>query len=280
MLVQVVVLLAALPTATSAYILARQLGGDAPLMAGIISGQTLLASVTMLWIVALGVPVAFAMGISVFAAVSFGSTYPNIVLVKEMFSGLDSFPLLAVPFFILAGNIMVKSGVAARLVDFAKSLVGGMQGGLACACVVTCMIFAAVSGSSVATTFAIGSILIPAMVKHGYPTPMAASIQASSAELGVIIPPSVPLILYGVSTETSIGQLFMAGLGPGLLIGGALILMVVIWCRIKGYGKDDGDGNLPLTASMGRAFLALLMPVIITNIVIGPIFNIGDRPPR
>ncbi|NQD91543.1 TRAP transporter large permease [Pseudomonas sp. CrR25] len=222
---------------------------------------------------AISVPVAVSIALSSIFGIVFFTNIPLLVVPQRMFVGLDSFPLMAVPFFILAGNIMVKSGVAARLVDFAKSLVGGVQGGLACTCVVTCMIFAAVSGSSVATTFAIGSILIPAMIKHGYPVPMAASIQASSAELGVIIPPSVPLILYGVSTETSIGQLFLAGLGPGLLISGALIVMVSIWCRVKGYGKEDGQDNQPTMQSFRRAFWALLMPVIIIGGIYGGIFT-------
>ena len=127
-----------------------------------------------------------------------------------------SFPLAAIPFFILAGNLMETGGISRRLVDFAKSLVGGVQGGLPTTCVLTCMIFAAVSGSSVATTFAIGAILIPALIKHGYPASYAAALQATSAELGVIIPPSIPMILYGVSAEVSIGELFIAGFGPGL----------------------------------------------------------------
>jgi len=135
------------------------------------------------------------------------------------------------------------------------------------------MIFAAISGSSVATTFAIGSILIPAMVKHGYPVTMAGSIQASSAELGVIIPPSVPLILFAVSTETSITQLFLAGLGPGLLVSGALVLMVQIWCRSKGYGKEDGDERMPILKAARNAFWALLMPVIILGGIYGGVFT-------
>jgi C4-dicarboxylate transporter DctM subunit len=142
--------------------------------------------------------------------------------VKEMFNAINKFPLAAIPFFILAGNIMETGGISRRLVEFAKSLVGGVQGGLPMTCVLTCMIFAAVSGSSVATTFAIGTILIPALIKHGYPTTWAAALQATSAELGVIIPPSIPMILYGVSAEVSIGELFIAGFGPGLLIGLAL----------------------------------------------------------
>lgn len=222
---------------------------------------------------ALSIPIAVAIALTAVIGLYFFSSVPLLVVPQRMFVGLDSFPLMAVPFFILAGHIMSNGGIAARMVEFARSLVGGIQGGLACTCVVTCMMFAAISGSSVATTFAIGAILIPAMVARGYPAPMAASIQASSAELGIIIPPSVPLILYGVSTETSITQLFLAGFGPGLLIGLALIMMVIIWCRIKGYGTHDGDLRSPAWPAFKRAFLALLMPVIIIGGIYGGIFT-------
>jgi C4-dicarboxylate transporter DctM subunit len=151
--------------------------------------------------------------------------------------------------------------------------VGGVQGGLPMACVLTCMIFAAVSGSSVATTFAIGTILIPALIKHGYPTPWAASLQATSAELGVIIPPSIPLILYGVSAEVSIGELFVAGFGPGLLISGALMLFVWVICKIKGWGKNDGDGRLSVGKATWKAGWALFMPVIILGGIYGGVFT-------
>ena len=144
---------------------------------------------------------------------------------------------------------METGGISCRLVEFAKSLVGCVQGDLPMTCVLTCMIFAAVSGSSVATTSAISAILIPALIKHGCPTPYAAALQATSAELGVIIPPSIPMILQGVAAEVSIGELFITGFGPGLLIGGALMLFVWIWCRWKSWGKTDGDGRL----SVGRA---------------------------
>ena len=130
-----------------------------------------------------------------------------------------------------------------------SSIVGGIQGGLPATCVVTCMIFAAISGSSVATTFAIGAIMIPALVRAGYPVGFAAALQATAAELGVIIPPSIPMILYGVTTQTSIPELFIAGFGPGFLIGGALIATVLVWCRIKGWGKRDGEGRLPFLAA-------------------------------
>jgi tripartite ATP-independent transporter DctM subunit len=190
-----------------------------------------------------------------------------------MFSSINKFPLAAIPFFILAGNLMETGGISRRLVEFAKSIVGGVQGGLPMTCVLTCMIFAAVSGSSVATTFAIGAILIPALIKHGYPTPYAAALQATSAELGVIIPPSIPLILYGVSAEVSIGELFIAGFGPGLLIGGALMLFVYVYAKYKGWGKNDGDGRLGLWPGTRQAGWALLMPVIILGGIYGGVFT-------
>jgi tripartite ATP-independent transporter DctM subunit len=140
-------------------------------------------------------------------------------------------------------------------------------------CVLTCMIFAAVSGSSVATTFAIGAILIPALIKHGYPVGYAAALQATSAELGVIIPPSIPMILYGVSAEVSIGELFIAGFGPGILISLALMAFVYVYCKFKGLGKNDGDGRLRVGTATWRAGWALLMPVIILGGIYGGIFT-------
>jgi tripartite ATP-independent transporter DctM subunit len=125
----------------------------------------------------------------------------------------------------------------------------------------------------VATTFAVGAILIPALIKHGYPTSYAAALQATSAELGVIIPPSIPMILYGVSAEVSIGELFIAGFGPGLLISGALMLFVYLYCRFKGWGKNDGDGRLGFLAATRQAGWALMMPVIILGGIYGGIFT-------
>ena len=206
-------------------------------------------SVAMLFTMVLCFALTISVAVSIGLAAVFGIYIGNVnmlVSVKEMFSSINKFPWAAIPFFILAGNLMETGGISRRLVDFAKSLVGGVQGGLPMTCVLTCMIFAAVSGSSVATTFAIGAILIPALIKHGYPTAWAAALQATSAELGVIIPPSIPMILYGVSAEVSIGELFIAGFGPGLLIGLALMLFVYLICKKRGWGKNDGDGRLPL----------------------------------
>jgi len=225
--------------------------------------------VTMLLAFAFSIAVAVAIGLSGFVGMAGFTELPWIAMPKEMFTAIDRFPLAAIPFFILAGNLMETGGISRRLVDFAKSLVGGVQGGLPMTCVLTCMIFAAVSGSSVATTFAIGAILIPALIKHGYPKPWAAALQASSAELGVVIPPSIPMILYGVAAEVSIGELFIAGFGPGLLIGGALMLFVYLYCRWKGWGKRDGDDRLPILVATRKAAWALLMPVIILGGIYG-----------
>jgi len=227
---------------------------------------------TMMLCFALTISVAVSIGLAALLGIQI-SNVNMLISVKEMFSSINKFPLAAIPFFILAGNLMETGGISRRLVEFAKSLVGGVQGGLPMTCVLTCMIFAAVSGSSVATTFAIGAILIPALIKHGYPTPWAASLQATSAELGVIIPPSIPLILYGVSAEVSIGELFIAGIGPGLFIGSTLMLFVWVVCRIRGWGKEDGEGRLSVGAGTVQAGWALLMPVIILGGIYGGIFT-------
>ena len=228
--------------------------------------------ITMVLGFALSVSVAVSIGLA--SIVGIQVTNANMLIsAKEIFNSINKFPLAAVPFFILAGNLMETGGISRRLVEFAKSIVGGVQGGLPMTCVLTCMIFAAVSGSSVATTFAIGAILIPALIKHGYPTSYAAALQATSAELGVIIPPSIPMILYGVSAEVSIGELFIAGFGPGILISGALMLFVWVYCKWKGWGKNDGDGRLGFFKATRQAAWALLMPVIILGGIYGGIFT-------
>ncbi len=229
--------------------------------------------VSMLLFFVLTVPVAIAVGLANMAGVAWEGRMTFLVIAQQLYAALDKYPLVAVPFFILAGNLMESGGMSNRMVEFAKSLVGGVQGGLACSCVLTCMIFAAVAGSSVATTFAVGAILIPAMVRHGYPAPFAASLQASAAELGVIIPPSIPMILFAVSTDTSVGELFVAGIGPGLLIGGALMLYVWLYARRHGLGLQDGVGRLGVWTAFRQAWLALLMPVIILGGIYGGIFT-------
>ncbi len=232
-----------------------------------------LMVLSMLMFFVLTVPVAVSIGLASMLGVGWDGHMTWLVIAQQLYAALDKYPLMAVPFFILAGNLMEAGGISERMVEFAKSVVGGVQGGLACSSVLTCMIFAAVAGSSVATTFAVGAILIPAMVRHGYPAPFAASLQASAAELGVIIPPSIPMILYAVSTDTSVGEVFIAGIGPGLLIVAALMIYVWLYARRHGLGKRDGEGRLPLWMAFKRAWWALLMPVIILGGIYGGIFT-------
>ena len=227
---------------------------------------------TMLLCFTLTISVAVSIGLASIVGIQVADAH-MLISVKEMFNAINKFPLAAIPFFILAGNLMETGGISRRLVEFAKSIVGGIQGGLPMTCVLTCMIFAAVSGSSVATTFAVGAILIPALIKHGYPKPWATALQATSAELGVIIPPSIPMILFGVSAEVSIGELFVAGVGPGLLIGGALMLFVWLYSKYKGWGKNDGDGRLSFGKATWQASWALLMPVIVLGGIYGGVFT-------
>ena len=234
--------------------------------------MSLTMLITMLLCFLLTVSVAVSIGLAAILGIQIGNVN-MLVAVKEMFNSLNKFPLAAIPFFILAGNLMETGGISRRLVEFAKSIVGGVQGGLPMTCVLTCMIFAAVSGSSVATTFAIGAILIPALVKHGYPPNYAAALQATSAELGVIIPPSIPMILYGVAAEVSVGELFIAGFGPGIFIGVSLMLFVHLYCRYKGWGKNDGEGRLSFGRATIEAAWALLMPVIILGGIYGGVFT-------
>ena len=228
--------------------------------------------VTMMVCFALTISVAVSIGLSAVLGIHLGNVN-MLISVKEIFSSINKFPLAAIPFFILAGNLMETGGISRRLVEFGRSIVGGVQGGLPMTVVLTCMIFAAVSGSSVATTFAIGAILIPALIRYGYPTPYAAALQATSAELGVIIPPSIPMILYGVSAEVSIGELFIAGFGPGLFIGLSLMLFVWLYCKWKGWGKNDGEGRLPVGKATWQAGWALMMPVVILGGIYGGIFT-------
>lgn len=230
----------------------------------------------MLGLFALSVPIAFALGL---AAMPYflEKKLPLIAIPQVIFDSLDSFVLLAVPLYVLAGRLMMTGGVARRLVEFAVSLVGVLRGGLAAATVLTSMLFATISGSSAATAAAIGSTLIPEMEKKRYPRPFAAAVVASSGELGVIIPPSVPMVIYAVITGLSITDLFLAGMLPGLLIGFSLIIAIVIVSTIKGYGERDAFTLQTYVLGIGkatkRASLSLVMPFIILGGIYGGVFT-------
>ncbi|MBN8988855.1 MAG: TRAP transporter large permease [Rhizobiales bacterium] len=214
----------------------------------------------------ISVPIAVSIGL-ISMATLYAKGLPMVAATQAAFESLDSFSLMAVPFFILAGNIMQAGGISQRLVGLANAIVGWLRGGLGAAAVLTSMLFATISGSSSATTAAIGSTTIPAMVKKGYPLPFATAIVAASGELGVIIPPSLPMIIYGLVMNTSITALFIAGIIPGLLVGFSLMATVLIVAAIKGY--DEVTPLSPVRWIKGifvatyDASLALLMPVII-----------------
>jgi C4-dicarboxylate transporter DctM subunit len=221
----------------------------------------------------LNVPIAVAIGLASLSAILWSGAIPPVVLVQKMFTATDSFPLMAVPFFILAGSLMEFGGISRRLVDFANSIVGRFSGGLAFVAIIASMFFGAISGAAVACVAAIGTILIPAMVRRGYDTPYATAVQATAGTLGVMIPPSIPMIIYGVLTGVSIGALFMGGILPGILVGGSLMLVAWLIARKKGYKGDEKASGAKIWATFKDAILALLMPVIILGGIYGGVFT-------
>jgi C4-dicarboxylate transporter DctM subunit len=222
--------------------------------------------IALLVFFALSVPIAISLGFASLLALKVKGI-PLITIPQSVFESLDVFTLMAVPFFILAGNLMQTGGISRRLVNLANVLVGWIKGGLGAVAVLTSMFFATISGSSSATTAAVGSILIPAMEKKGYPKNFATSISAASGEIGVIIPPSIAMIVYGLVANVSIGSMFVAGVIPGVLIGCSLIALITITARIKGFDTlntfNKKEWFKELWKAFADSFLALLMPVII-----------------
>jgi tripartite ATP-independent transporter DctM subunit len=218
------------------------------------------------------VPVATALGLAAAIAVLAHDIAPLAVVAQQMVAGLDSFPLLAIPLFVLAGGLMGASGLTSRIVALALILVGRRRGGLGAVAVVACMLFGALSGSGVADTVAIGTLLLPAMARAGYPPGFSAGLLGCAGSLGTVIPPSIVMIVYGVATGTSIGQLFTAGLVPGALCGAALASVAVWRARREGWG-DVAPADLAGEGGIGLALLALGAPAIIVGGIRGGIFT-------
>jgi TRAP-type C4-dicarboxylate transport system permease large subunit len=204
-------------------------------------------------IMAAGVPIAMAMCIASLLYIWISGTIPPLTVVHRMVGGVDSFPLLAVPFFILAGSLMNSAGITNRIYNFALALVGWLKGGLGHVNVVGSVIFAGMSGTAVADAGGLGTIEIKAMQDHGYPTEFAVGITAASSTLGPIIPPSLPLVIYGVQANTSIGKLFAAGFVPGAIMALFMMIMVSYYAHVRKYGADIAFS----WPRMGRAFLEL-----------------------
>ncbi len=228
---------------------------------------------SFLGMTAVGVPVAFALALSVSIILYQYLDMPQVMITQIMYSGVDSFSFMAVPFFMLAGTFMSAGGVTSRLVNFAQALVGSFTGGLAQVVAVSGMFFAAISGSSAATTAAIGSTMVNEMEKKGYRRELATGIVAAGGTVGIVIPPSITLVVFGVIAGTSIGDLFVGGLVPGILMG--LTMCAVSWVIAKREGIP-AEGNfsfIQLARTFKDSFWALMTPVIIIGGIYGGIFT-------
>ncbi|MCG6657961.1 TRAP transporter large permease [Halomonas campisalis] len=234
----------------------------------------------MLWIflgilfasIALGLPIAFGLGVAA-VVMAVLSDIPLSILIEQSIRGVNSFPLLAIPFFILVGEVMSAGGIAQRLMGLAGALVGFIRGGLGQVAITGSMFFGGISGSAVADTAATGSMMIPSMKQQGYSAPHATAINTVSSVIGIIIPPSIPLILYGIVTETSISRLFIAGIVPGVLIGLALMVTTFIMAGIEHAGQTRKFRFDLLWQAFKSAWLALVLPVIVIGGIIGGVFT-------
>lgn len=229
---------------------------------------------TMFLLMFIGVPIALSLGIASLVTMAFATNSSLSVIIQKAFTSLDSFPLMAIPFFILAGALMGSGGISKRLLNLATVLIGFITGGLAMVTVLASMFFAAISGSGPATVAAIGSFMIPSMKDHQYKPGFAAAITASAGSIGVLIPPSIPFVMYGVVGTVSIGSMFLAGIIPGLILGAALMISSYITAKRNGY---EGTGEIPsfkdVLKALNEAKLALLIPVIILGGIYGGFFS-------
>ena len=232
-------------------------------------GSTGIVFALLIALMLTGMPISIALGLTVLSFLFFFSHVPTEAVAMKLFTGIEKFEIMAIPFFILAGNFLTHGGVARRMIRFATSMVGHQHGGLALAGVMACALFAAVSGSSPATVVAIGSIMMPAMVKAGFPKRYGAGVITTSGSLGILIPPSIPMVIYCVATNSSVGALFMGGVVPGILL--ATTLGAVAWFIAR---KNDYP-RMP-KATWGerfRAFRQSVWGLLLIVIVLGGIYT-------
>jgi C4-dicarboxylate transporter DctM subunit len=220
-----------------------------------------------------GMPISISLGLTVLTFLFTMTTVPVEAVALKLFTGIEKFEIMAIPFFILAGNFLTHGGVAKRMINFATSLVGHMHGGLALGGVLACALFAAVSGSSPATVVAIGSIMLPAMVKQGYPMKFGVGVIGTSGGLGILIPPSIVMVIYAVSTNSSIGKLFIAGVIPGLLLG--LLLLTVTWivAKKRNYPRLPKASWTTRLRSMRECMWGLFLIVVVIGGIYSGIFT-------
>jgi len=236
--------------------------------------MSIIIAVVFIITLAAGIPVAFCLALTSLVVLLIIGNVPLHLIPQRMFTGMDSFPLMAVPFFILAGDLMNSAGITQRIVRFSNALVGHIRGGLAHVNIVASMFFAGISGSAVADTAALGSILIPAMEEDGYDLTFSAAVTAASSVIGPIIPPSIPVVIFALVGSVSVGGLFLAGVVPGVLIGFGLMGVAYIISRRKNYGSKHPLVSLrEFGSSFVGAFIPLLMPLIIMGGILSGVFT-------
>ena len=236
--------------------------------------MTIAALFIMLFLfMAVGMPVAVALGLSSILTILIFAQDSLASLTLKLFETSELYTLLAIPFFILGGSFMTTGGVARRMIRFANSCIGHLRGGLAMASVLACMLFAAVSGSSPATVVAVGAIVIAGMVKAGYPQNFAAGVICNAGTLGILIPPSIVMVVYGAATETSVGKLFMAGVIPGLMLGLMLMGAIYIRARMLDLPRQPRASMAEVLKSGRDSLWGLLLIVIILGGIYGGIFT-------
>ena len=221
----------------------------------------------------IGAPLAFAMGISATLGIAVHDFLPFEIVAQRTLNALDKFPFLAVPMFILAGELMNTSGITARIIRFCMALVGHMRGGLGLVNVLASMFFAGISGSATADAAGLGKVLIPAMIKEGFDDDYSVAVTAASSTVGPIIPPSVLMIVYASMTNLSIGRLFLAGLIPGLLMGFSLLILAYVYAVRRNYPRQEWKGFRELFQAFRVAILPLIAPVIIVVGIVGGVFT-------
>ncbi|EET80444.1 TRAP dicarboxylate transporter DctPQM, permease subunit DctM [Campylobacter showae] len=229
--------------------------------------------ISLFGLMLIGVPVAVSLGASTVITMLLFTDLDVATIPQLIFDGINKFALMAIPMFILAGNLLSKGGSARRIIDFAKSMVGHLPGGLPMSAIFACVIFAAVSGSSPATVVAIGSIMFVAIKEAGYPKEYAVGGITTAGSLGILIPPSVVMIVYGVTAEVSIAQLFMAGVVPGLMLGGMMIAQTYIGAKRLGFKATTPEPWSERIKKFFRAFWALLIVVVVIGGIYGGIFT-------
>lgn len=236
--------------------------------------QSLIIFVVFFIAVFLSIPIGISMGLAVIVYIYAQGTIDFNYIVSGMFTATDSFPLMAIPFFILSGALMEGGGLSKRLVNFFDSLVGQFTGGLAIVTVVTCMFFGAISGSAPATVAAVGTIMVPSMVEKGYDKRFAIALIAAAGCLGTIIPPSIPMVMYGVATGASISTMFSAGILPGIVCGLMLIILCVFICKKRGFvGNGQKFSIKRVLSELKEAIWAIFVPVIILGGIYGGFFT-------